>query len=64
MSGTQMKFKIHTDLKDFEKALKVISEEESNELFDEAIEITKKHRLFKLAFELFENSPNKIVKIR
>lgn len=41
-----MKYKIHYDLKQFDKAVKKISKG-GEKFFDEAIAIVKKHRLFK-----------------
>jgi elongator complex protein 1 len=59
MEPTYMKFKIESDLKNFEQALTVISESDSH--FDEALSLIKKHRLFKLALSLYEHKPQHIL---
>jgi len=41
-----MKFKVHSDLKQYDEALKMISEGRE-QYFEEALALTKKHRLYK-----------------
>lgn len=50
-----MKFKIESDLKNWEEALKVISSSDSH--FEEAMSVIKKQRLFKQALVHYEPKP-------
>lgn len=51
-----MKFRVEHDLKNFEKALEMLALC-GEEHFAEALEVTKKNRLFKQALTLYEPQP-------
>ena len=66
MDPIMMKFKIHVDLKQFEEAVRKLAEgdkelgdshpEVRETYFDEALQIIKKNRLFKQAFDFYSHS--------
>jgi hypothetical protein len=56
MDETYMKFKIESDLKNYEAALQVISTSDSH--FEEAMALIKKQRLFKQALTHYESKPD------
>ena len=49
-----MKFKIETDFKNYEKALQIIVEG-GQKYFEKALELIKKHRLYKQALDLYKH---------
>ena len=59
-----MKFKVHYDLKNFPKALKKLSRSTEDSHFEEAIQIIKKQRLYKVALEFYSDQPDRIKAIR
>ena len=48
-----MKFRIHSDLKHYDVAVKMLAEG-GEKYFEEALVIIKKHRLYKQALEFYE----------
>ena len=62
MDETYMKFKIETDLKNYERALEVISLSDGH--FEEAMALVKKQRLFKQALVLYESKPQLHIQVK
>lgn len=58
-----MKFKVHSDLKQFDKALKKLAKG-GEQYFDEALTITKKHRLFKQALDDYRENADLVKRIK
>jgi elongator complex protein 1 len=54
MDSVKMKSKIHIDLKQFDKAVKKLSQG-GEPYFEEALTIIKKQRLFKQALEFYKD---------
>ena len=59
-----MKYKIESDLKNFEGALKILAEPDASHLFEQVLQLTRKHRLFKLALDLFSDRPEELRKVQ
>ena len=51
-----MKYKIESDLKNYERALEMIAKS-GNKFFEESLALIKKQRLFKQALELYKDQP-------
>lgn len=58
-----MKFKIHLDLKQFDKAVKKLAKGGA-QYFDEAMVVVRKQRLFKQALEYFKDDPKLLNKVK
>jgi len=52
-----MKFRVHNDLKDYDKALKKLLKSPNPEHFEEAVTLTRKQRLFREAMNTLEAMP-------
>ena len=59
-----MKFKVHFDLKDYPKALKKLSKSQSEEHFNEALQLVKKQRLYKQALDYFGEEPDRLRRVK
>ena len=59
-SQDYMKFKVHLDLKNFDKALKKLSRSEDDSHFEEALSLIKKQRLYKKALDCYASQPNRL----
>lgn len=58
-----MKFKIHLDLKQFDKAVKKLAKGGA-QYFDEAMVVVRKQRLFKQALEYFKDDSKLLNKVK
>jgi len=54
-SADYMKFKVHFDLKNYSKALKKLTKSNDDTHFEEAVQLIKKQRLFKVALEYYKD---------
>ena len=63
-STDYMKFKVHFDLKNYAKALKKLSRSTDDGHFEEALQLIKKQRLFKLALDYYADKPERINSIK
>ena len=63
-SADYMKFKVHYDLKNYVKALKKLSKSSDDGHFEEALQLIKKQRLFKLALEFYAGQLERMNAIR
>mmetsp|Transcript_34153 Transcript_34153/g.42232 ORF Transcript_34153/g.42232 Transcript_34153/m.42232 type:complete len:146 (-) Transcript_34153:1130-1567(-) len=52
-SEAYMKFRVHLDLKNYSKALKKLSRSEDDSHFEEALQLIRKQRLFKVALDFY-----------
>jgi len=59
-----MKFKVHYDLKNFETALKKLSKSTDDGHFEEALQLIRKQRLFKVALDFYEGQPERLNAIK
>lgn len=74
MDPVMMKFKIHMDLKQFEKAVKKMAKgdkglsdaatEIREKYFEEALTVVKKNRLFKQALNYYSHNEGLVKKIK
>ena len=58
-----MKFKVHNDLKQYEKAVKKLAKGGAK-YFDESMAVIKKQRLYKQALEFYKDQPELLRKVK
>jgi elongator complex protein 1 len=63
MDPVYMKYKIHIDLKQYEKAVKMLVPG-GEKYFEEALSVIKKHRLFKQAMLYYQEQPELVRKVK
>lgn len=63
MDPIYMRYKIHSDLKQYDKAVKMLVDG-GDKYFEEALQVIKKHRLFKQAMNYYASQPELLRKVR
>jgi len=59
-----MRFKVHYDLKDYSTALTMLAQSDEDDHFEEALQLIKKQRLFKLALDAYASNKDRLMKVK
>ena len=61
MPEAYMRFKVQCDLKNYSEAILEVVNDEDESHFDEAMNVIKKHRLFRHALKVFEKQEARVL---